>query len=126
MNSRMILIDTETGFRVCSILTDHGMSIEDALALSAYELPADADDDQLVDRETGDPVNAWYTQLELIPDDDAADVLTGHTWDAIVSVMDDDLLEEIHEDCAPCSNYEFLLEYMRAHAEKFGEPFTVS
>lgn len=126
MNSRVILIDTVTGFEVCSIFTNKVTSIDEALRLSLYMLPDDADDDQLVEEETGDYVNAWYTQLELIPYDAAAHVLIGHSWDSIVALMDDDLREEIHADFAPCGNYEFLREYMKAHAEKFGEPFTIS
>lgn len=33
--------------------------------------------------------------------------------DAIVNVMDDDLREAVHADLAPCSDVEFLTEYLR-------------
>lgn len=35
------------------------------------------------------------------------------TWRAIVSYMDDDIREDVHLDMAPCSNEEFLREYLR-------------
>lgn len=44
---------------------------------------------------------------------------------AAVMLMDDDLREEIHEDMAPCGEQEFLDEYVRRHAKKFGEEFAI-
>lgn len=35
------------------------------------------------------------------------------TWNAIVSYMDDDIREDVHLDMAPCSNEEFLKEYLK-------------
>ena len=46
-------------------------------------------------------------------------------FEECVMRMDDDLREEIHEDMAPCGEQEFLDEYIRRHAEKFGEEFTI-
>lgn len=46
-------------------------------------------------------------------------------FEACVIQMDDDLREEIHEDMAPCGEQEFLDEYVRRHAKKFGEEFTI-
>lgn len=44
-------------------------------------------------------------------------------WDAIVSMMDDDIRERLHAEMAPCSNQEFFDAYVKAHWEKFGESF---
>lgn len=46
-------------------------------------------------------------------------------FEACVIQMDDDLREEIHEDMAPCGEQEFLDEYVRRHAKKFGEEFAI-
>lgn len=46
-------------------------------------------------------------------------------YDAAVNLMDDELREEIHADLAPCTDEEFLTEYCKRHAEKFGEEFTI-
>lgn len=42
---------------------------------------------------------------------------------AAVSIMDDDLREEVAANIAPCTDQEFFDEYSRRHAEKFGEDF---
>lgn len=34
------------------------------------------------------------------------------TWEAIVSYMDDDIREALHAELAPCTNTEFLEEYL--------------
>lgn len=40
----------------------------------------------------------------------------GISFEAIACVMDDDLRESIHFDLAPCSEAEFLAEYLRRSA----------
>ncbi len=42
---------------------------------------------------------------------------------AAVSIMDDELREEVAADIAPCTDQEFFDEYSRRHADKFGEGF---
>lgn len=34
-------------------------------------------------------------------------------WDAIVDMMEDEIREEVHDDLAPCTEEEFLAEYLR-------------
>jgi hypothetical protein len=46
-------------------------------------------------------------------------------FEAAVNLMDDDLREEIHRELAPCTEQEFLDEYVKRHKEKFGEEFKV-
>ena len=33
-------------------------------------------------------------------------------YDAIVALMDDALCEQVHADCAPCTNAEFIAAYL--------------
>lgn len=44
-------------------------------------------------------------------------------WDYIVSLMDDEIRETVHERLSPCSAYVFLAEYQKRHKEKYGEDF---
>lgn len=46
-------------------------------------------------------------------------------FQSAVEAMDDDIREEVHADLAPCSEEEFLTEYMKRHAQKYGEQFTI-
>lgn len=38
-------------------------------------------------------------------------------WEAIVTYMDDDIRENVHNDLAPCSEEEFLNEYVKRDPE---------
>ena len=44
---------------------------------------------------------------------------------AAVQLMDDEIREAIHADLAPCTDLEFLEEYMKRHEEKYGIAFIV-
>ena len=44
-------------------------------------------------------------------------------FNAAVALMDDEIREAVAADLAPCSEREFLAEYCRRHAERFGEVF---
>jgi hypothetical protein len=45
---------------------------------------------------------------------------------AAISMMDDDIREQLHRDLAPCSEQEFFTAYEKAHREKFGEDWELS
>ena len=47
-------------------------------------------------------------------------------FDVAVSLMDDDIREEVHADVAPCTDQEFMDAYAKAHHEKYGEEFKVN
>ena len=49
----------------------------------------------------------WYDATE------AAEVLTMCNLDTIAEFMDDDVRESVHNDMAPCTDAEFLAEYLR-------------
>lgn len=53
------------------------------------------------------------------------EIITNGNFDAAVNLMDDELREEIHAELSPCSDAEFLAEYCKRHAEKFGEEFEI-
>lgn len=42
-------------------------------------------------------------------------------YDLAVSMMDDDLREEIHGDLAPCTDQQFFDEYVKRHEQKLNE-----
>lgn len=44
-------------------------------------------------------------------------------YDSAVSLMDEDIREELHNELAPCSDRVFLEAYMERHEEKYGSPF---
>ena len=48
---------------------------------------------------------ATYTTIE--------DALANCNWDAIVQMMDDEIREQVANAIAPCTNEEFLTEYLR-------------
>lgn len=43
--------------------------------------------------------------------------LDKNLWDAIVTYMNDDVREDVHFDLAPCSEEEFLDEYVKRDPE---------
>lgn len=56
----------------------------------------------------------------------AQDMLGKYDWTVIEHYMDHDIAEELHLELAPCANERFLLAYMMAHTEKFGEDFAIN
>ncbi len=55
----------------------------------------------------------------------AKEIIENGLYDAAVNLMDDEIREEIHAEMAPCTEEEFLEEYMKRHEEKYNEQFTV-
>ena len=47
-------------------------------------------------------------------------------FDAAIELMDDDLMERLHDALSPCSEQEFMDAYDVAHKQKFNEDFTVN
>lgn len=46
-------------------------------------------------------------------------------FNTAVNLMDDEIREAVHEEFSPCTELEFLKEYMKRHKEKYGKEFTV-
>lgn len=55
----------------------------------------------------------------------AKEIIENGLYDAAVNLMDDEIREEIHAELAPCTEEEFLEEYMKRHEEKYNEQFTI-
>ena len=53
------------------------------------------------------------------------EIITSGLYNAAVALMDDDIREEIHAEISPCSELEFLTEYMQRHLKKYGIEFTI-
>lgn len=47
-------------------------------------------------------------------------------FDVAVSMMDDELRENIHNDLVPCTDQAFFDEYARRHERKFGEEWELA
>jgi len=47
-------------------------------------------------------------------------------FDAAVSLMDDAVREAVHADLAPCTEQEFMDEYVKRHEAKYGETFEIN
>lgn len=47
-------------------------------------------------------------------------------YDVAVSLMDDEIREELHFQLAPCTEQEFFDAYVKAHFEKFGEEWELA
>ena len=54
---------------------------------------------------------------------DVKSMIKKYGWDAIVNRMNDTIREELHELMAPCSEEEFLNEYIKRHEFHFDEIF---
>ena len=63
---------------------------------------------------------AWN---EIIGDrtEEAKEIVDAGNYTAAVSLMDDEIREELSREIAPCSEIEFLVAYMNRHEEKYGE-----
>lgn len=48
-----------------------------------------------------------------------------YIWKFTSELMDDEIREEVHNDISPCTDIEFLREYMKRHEAKFGDVFKV-
>ena len=62
--------------------------------------------------------------LEDLDNDEYTDAAAGN-YNTAVMLMDDDIRESVHADLSPCSEVDFLAEYMRRHVNEYGENFKV-
>ena len=46
-------------------------------------------------------------------------ILENNLYDSAVSLMDEEIREELHNELAPCTDREFLEAYMERHEEKY-------
>lgn len=43
----------------------------------------------------------------------------------LIEYMDIDIMEQLHEQLAPCTDQDFVLAYCDSHREKYGEDFYI-
>ena len=55
----------------------------------------------------------------------AQEIIEKGYYEAAVALMDDEIREQVHADLAPCTDLEFLEEYMKRHEEKYGIAFVI-
>lgn len=48
----------------------------------------------------------------LAPADAMQEIASRNLWETVVSMMDDSIRESVHADLAPCTEAEFLAEYL--------------
>lgn len=58
----MKLFDKTTGETIAEIVTNHSMSVDEALDLMRYIV---TDEGQIRDTDTGELLNAWYDDLDM-------------------------------------------------------------
>lgn len=58
-----------------------------------------------------------FVQVYELPDEGDFFPQCGVSWDAVVAIMDDDIREEVHRDLTPCTELEFLKEYLKRAKE---------
>ena len=56
---------------------------------------------------------------------EAKEIIEMGLYNVAVEMMDDELREELHAEMSPCTEEDFLAEYMKAHKEKFGADFEI-
>lgn len=59
----MKLIDRQTGACIADIMTNHSMSVDEALELMGYAV---ADEGQIYDVDNQQLLNAWYDDLDMV------------------------------------------------------------
>ena len=55
----------------------------------------------------------------------AQEIIENGMFHAAVELMDDEIREAVHQELSPCTDEEFLTEYMKRHAEKYGVDFEI-
>ena len=55
----------------------------------------------------------------------ATEMLEYPGYPITVSLMDDEIREQLHSTIAPCSDLEFLEAYAQEHEKKYGKPFEI-
>ena len=54
----------------------------------------------------------YLTAEEAMPE-----IIENNLWNVIVNMMDDEVRDDVHADLAPCTELEFLAEYLRRAEE---------
>ena len=55
----------------------------------------------------------------------AVNMLSDYNWENIVTYMDEEIAEKLHDEYASIDNLHFLIVYMMKHEKKYGDEFTL-
>ena len=64
-------------------------------------------------------------EINTMIEDEVDEILKEGLYDQAISLMDDEIREDLHSEIAPCSDKEFLTAYMKRHFKKYKEIFHV-
>jgi hypothetical protein len=56
----------------------------------------------------------------------AKGLIDSYTWETICQYMDSDIREMVHNNIAPCSEVDFLIDYVVYHYKKFNNWFDIN
>lgn len=56
----------------------------------------------------------------------AKEIIENNLFEVAAHYMDEEIREEIHQRLAPCSEKEFLEEYIKEHEKKYREEFIIN
>lgn len=124
----MKVINTANGKVLANIVTNHSMTVEEALELVGIDLSQCDDNEGFYRDLDGEPF--WMENLKTSPHEGKREVK--NSWGTVIdydvaeAMMDDDIYEDLHYELAPCADQEFFNAYAKAHAAKFGEEWELS
>lgn len=55
----------------------------------------------------------------------AQEIISNGLFNTAVSLMDDEIMEQVHNNFSPCDELTFLEKYMELHKAKYNKEFTI-
>lgn len=124
----MKVINIANGKVLANIVTNHSMTIEEALELVGIDLSQCDENEGFFRDLDGKPF--WMENLKTSPSEGKREVKnscgTVIDYDVAEALMDDEIREALHCELAPCTDQEFFDAYSKAHAENFGEEWELN
>ena len=123
------------GISVAWVFEYRDLAAEDHITNTVYEgaylneyesaVQTAKDNDALTDEETVIWITETFADAVTLPDGTLT-VMDENEWDAIVELMDEDILEilDAYDFYPTCTKGTYLSEYCKLHREKYGEEFT--
>ena len=124
----MKIINKVTKENIAHIITNRSMTIDEAIEIAGGEIIGDTNDERYDDMDNENVIfgdqRYCYDEIDIIDDDSVInDYGSEITFAVAVSLMDDEIREELHREIAPCTDQEFFDAYCAAHEAKCGEEF---
>lgn len=124
----MKIINKVTKETIAHIITNRSMTMDEAIEIAGGEIIGDTNDERYDDLDNENVIfgekRYSYDEVYAIYDDSVInDYGTEIRYNVAVSLMDDEIREELHRELAPCTDQEFFDAYCKAHEVKYGEEF---